>query len=102
MTGPSPSGRSYGYEMPPTLIHSLVYGTTWGLFCPECRRHIAVDVIRMVESVADVRDFDSGSMLRGAKCKDCGAKLKHTAGFKRTMRRRTSMLTFIIAMSMGS
>jgi hypothetical protein len=55
---PTPSSRSYGYENPPVLIHSLVYRTTWALFCPQCGQQIAVDVIRMVESVDDVRDFD--------------------------------------------
>ena len=52
----SNSARAYGYEMPPVLIHSLIYGTTWALSCPRCQRRIAVDVIRMVESVADVRE----------------------------------------------
>jgi len=51
----SPSSRAYDYDMPPVLIHSLVYGTTWALSCPGWRRQIAVDVIRMVERVADVR-----------------------------------------------
>ena len=66
--------------MPPVLAHALVRGTTWALSCPTCRREIAVDVIRMVESVADVREFDSSTMLRRAKCKDCGERLKHTGG----------------------
>jgi hypothetical protein len=37
-------------------------------------------VIRLVESVDDVGDFDLDSMLRRAKCKDCGARLKHIGG----------------------
>jgi len=41
------SARAYGYEMPPVLIHSLIYGTTWALSCPRCQRRIAIDVIRM-------------------------------------------------------
>ena len=75
------SPRTHDYDMPPVLIHSMIYGTTWALSCPRCQRRIAVDVIRMVESVADVRDFDSSTMLRRAKCKDCGGRLKHTGGY---------------------
>jgi hypothetical protein len=81
MPDPSDNSHSHEYEMPPTLIHSLVYGTTWALYCPACERQIAVDVIRLVESVADVRDFKSEAMLRRATCKDCGGRLKHTGGY---------------------
>jgi len=77
----SDNPRGHDYDMPPSLAHALVRGTTWALSCPACRREIAVDVIRMVESVADVRDFDSSAMLRRAKCKDCGERLKHTGGY---------------------
>jgi hypothetical protein len=66
--------------MSPVLIHSLVYGMTWDLSCPQCRRQIAVDDIRMVETVDHVRDFDAQSMLRRAKCKECGERLKKSGG----------------------
>lgn len=74
--------RSHGYEMPPVLIHALVRGTTWALHCGACRREIAVDVIKLVESVADVRDFNSGATFARAKCRECGGRLKHTGGLR--------------------
>jgi hypothetical protein len=58
---PTPSSRAYGYDNPPVLIHHLVYGTTWS--CPGGRGQISVDVIRLVESVGDVRDFNSDAIV---------------------------------------
>jgi hypothetical protein len=82
--------------MPPVLIHSLVYGTTWALFCPKCGRQIAVDVIRMVESVNDVRDFNSESMLRRAKCKECGERLKQAGGYTLSSLKHTGHMPKLI------
>jgi len=74
--------RSYGYEMPPTLVHSLVSGTTWQLICRDCRREVAVDVIKLVEGVEDVRDFDASATFARAKCRECGGRMKMTGGFQ--------------------
>lgn len=68
--------------MPPPLIHALVRGTTWRLNCRDCGREVAVDVIKLVEGVADVRDFDSRATFARAKCRECGGRMKHTGGFQ--------------------
>lgn len=72
--------RGHAYEMPPALVYALVSGTTWRLHCPACRRGIVVDVIRLVEGVADVWTFNSTATFRRAKCKDCGGRLKQIGG----------------------
>lgn len=79
--GPTPSSRSYGYEMPPTLLHALVTGSTWALLCPGCDRRVAVNVIDLVAR-HDVYTFKSEPMLRRAVCKACGAKMRHVGGYQ--------------------
>jgi len=86
---PSSTGdRSYGYEMPPTLVHSLVAGVTWALHCAACRREIAVDVIKLLEGVDDVLSFDSTATFARAKCRQCGGRMKVTGGFQVSMLKR--------------
>ena len=74
--------RSHGYEMPPPLLHALVRGTTWALHCGNCRREIAVDVIKLVEAVANVRDFDSAATFARAICRECGGRMKMTGDYQ--------------------
>ena len=59
-----------------------IAGTTWALHCGACRREIAVDVIALVEGVADVRDFDSSATFARAKCRECGGRMKLTGGLQ--------------------
>lgn len=74
--------RSHDYEMPPALLFALVHGTTWGLHCRDCGRQIAVDVIKLVEGVADVRDFNAGKTFARASCKDCGGRMRNHRGYE--------------------
>lgn len=88
--------RSYGYEMPPTLVHSLVRGTTWRLNCRDCGREVAVDVIALVEGVADVRDFNSRATFARATCRECGGRMKTTGGFQVSALRHTGWLPRLV------
>lgn len=74
--------RSYGYEMPPVLIHALVSGSTWGLLCRDCRREVMVDAIKLVEGVADVRDFNAVATFARARCTECGGRMWSHRGFQ--------------------
>ncbi len=91
------NSRGYDYEMPPPLVHALVAGTTWCLRCRDCRREIAVDVIRLVESVDDVRAFDSAATFRRARCRECGGRLKLTGGFQVGALKNTGWMPRLIA-----
>ena len=51
---------------------------TWALHCRGCNREVAVDVIKLVEGVADVRDFNSTATFARAKCRECGSRMKLT------------------------
>jgi len=70
------NSKGADYDMPPAIISSLVTGTTWELWCQECPRFVAVDVIRLLEHYDpyDRVNFDR------ATCQDCGSKLKQTSG----------------------
>ena|SRR5437868_6805106 len=72
----------YDRVPPPPLQYALVAGTTWRLNCRDCGREVAVDVIKLVEGVADVRDFDSRATFARAKCRECAGQMKLTGGIQ--------------------
>lgn len=77
-----PSVARYDRKPPPPLQYALVAGTTWCLHCRDCGRQVAVDVIKLVEGVEDVRDFNCTKTFARAKCRECGGRMKMTGGFQ--------------------
>lgn len=95
--GQARNDRSFGYEMPPPLVHALVRGTTWCLHCRNCQREIAVDVVTLVEGVADVRHFDAAATFGRGRCRECGGQLKQTGGFQLRSLKNTGWMPRTIA-----
>ena len=79
---PTVSSRAAGYRVPPALVYALTRGTTWALHCQDCDRQIAADVVRLVDSVDDVRDFDARATFARAKCRECGGRLQVAGGWR--------------------
>jgi len=69
--------QGHDYATPPALISALAHGTTWALWCKQCRREVVVDVIGLLERHDP---YDRISFAR-AKCKACGAILTQTVGY---------------------
>lgn len=74
----SNSPRTYGYAMPKPLPCALVRGTTWDLFCEECRRHVYPNVVDLLGRYGD--DFTSDRLWRRATCRECGGRLRMCGG----------------------
>jgi hypothetical protein len=70
--------RGYDYGSPPSLVFNLLHRSTWGLFCPDCRRRVYPNVIDLIEQYGD--GFKSGVSWNRARCRDCGARMKMAGG----------------------